>query len=62
MTRRSFAITVFVALRIAFSTVNDALGARPDRQLGVDGAGGSPCAVTFGRPIAATEEPPASAS
>ncbi len=28
-----FAITVFVALRIAFSTVNDALGARPDRAL-----------------------------
>jgi len=25
-----FAITAFVALRIAFSTVNDALGARPD--------------------------------
>ena len=30
------AITLFVALRVAFSTVNDALGARPDREL-VDG-------------------------
>jgi uncharacterized peroxidase-related enzyme len=27
---RIFAITAYVALRIAFSTVNDALGARPD--------------------------------
>ena len=29
-----FAITTFVALRLAFSTVNDALGAAPDSQLG----------------------------
>jgi uncharacterized peroxidase-related enzyme len=28
-----FAITVFVALRLAFSTVNDALGAHPDPEL-----------------------------
>jgi uncharacterized peroxidase-related enzyme len=28
-----FAITLFVALRIAFSTVNDALGAEPDQAL-----------------------------
>ena len=28
-----FAITVFVALRLAFSTVNDALGATPDPEL-----------------------------
>jgi uncharacterized peroxidase-related enzyme len=28
-----FAITVFVSLRLAFSTVNDALGAHPDAQL-----------------------------
>lgn len=31
-----FAITVFVALRIAFSTVNNALGARPDDRLRAD--------------------------
>ena len=34
-----FAITTFVALRLAFSTVNDALGARPDSQLGGFDAG-----------------------
>src|SRR4051812_21011480 len=28
-----FAVTLFIALRLAFSTVNDALGARPDREL-----------------------------
>lgn len=47
-----FAITVFVALRLAFSTVNDALGSRPDPEL----RGFSPpeviAAVDFGRPIA----------
>lgn len=31
--RRIFAVTTFVALRQAFSTVNDALGAEPDPQL-----------------------------
>ncbi|GAA2164288.1 hypothetical protein GCM10009826_37500 [Humibacillus xanthopallidus] len=31
--RQIFALTTFVALRLAFSTVNDALGAQPDRQL-----------------------------
>ena len=28
-----FAITAFVALRLAFSTINDSLGALPDAQL-----------------------------
>lgn len=28
-----FAVTVYVALRVAFSTVNDAIGAKPDAQL-----------------------------
>ena len=46
------AITVYVALRIAFSTVNDALGAQPDQQLGVDAPAVVRDAVTFGRPIA----------
>ncbi len=45
-----FAITAFVALRLAFSTVNDALGAQPDPQL----VGSLPVevvnAVTYGRP------------
>ena len=36
--RQIFAITLFVALRLAFSTVNDALGATPDAELGRAGA------------------------
>jgi alkylhydroperoxidase family enzyme len=47
-----FAITVYAALRIAFSTVNDALGALPDRQLGVEVPAEVCNAVDFGRPIA----------
>lgn len=47
-----FAITLYVALRIAFSTVNDALGALPDRQLGVEVPAQVRNAVDFGRPIA----------
>jgi SAM-dependent methyltransferase/alkylhydroperoxidase family enzyme len=46
-----FAISVFVALRIAFSTVNDALGARPDQQLHADAPAAVRNAVTFGRPV-----------
>jgi uncharacterized peroxidase-related enzyme len=51
-----FAITVFVALRIAFSTVNDALGARPDRALGESAPAPVREAVTFGRPVGVGEE------
>ncbi len=43
------AITVFVALRAAFSTVNDALGARPDPQLRGTVPAGVLDAVSFGR-------------
>jgi SAM-dependent methyltransferase/alkylhydroperoxidase family enzyme len=50
-----FAITLFVALRIAFSTVNDALGARPDRALGASVPGPVRAAVTYGRPVDAGE-------
>jgi hypothetical protein len=46
------AITVFVALRIAFSTVNDALGARPDRELANAAPQEVRGAVTFGRAVA----------
>ena len=45
-----FAITVFVALRLAFSTVNDALGARPDAELAAAAPAAVRAAVTFGRP------------
>jgi uncharacterized peroxidase-related enzyme len=50
--REIFEATLLLGLRLAFSTVNDALGALPDRQL----ADGAPApvrdAVTFGRPAA----------
>jgi uncharacterized peroxidase-related enzyme len=45
-----FAITTFVALRVAFSTVNDALGAHPDPQLVVNLPKEIVEAVTYGRP------------
>jgi uncharacterized peroxidase-related enzyme len=45
-----FAITTFVALRVAFSTVNDALGAHPDAQLVADLPKEVVDAVTYGRP------------
>ncbi len=46
-----FAITTFVALRLAFSTINDALGAAPDSQLGTSTPAAVLSAVTFGRPM-----------
>jgi uncharacterized peroxidase-related enzyme len=46
------AITTFVALRLAFSTVNDALGVRPDVELGHSAPVEVVGAITFGRPIA----------
>lgn len=46
-----FAITFFVALRLAFSTINDALGARPDRKLADITPDAVRDAVTFGRPV-----------
>jgi uncharacterized peroxidase-related enzyme len=51
-----FAITAFVALRIAFSTVNDALGARPDRALADAVPAPVRDAVTYGRPPATGDE------
>ena len=51
------AITVFVALRLAFSTVNDALGARPDTELRALAPADVLDAVPFGRPIADPEHP-----
>jgi uncharacterized peroxidase-related enzyme len=46
-----FGITLFVALRLAFSTVNDALGASPDRQLAEDAPPQVRDAVDFGRDV-----------
>jgi uncharacterized peroxidase-related enzyme len=48
-----FAITAFVALRLAFSTINDALGAQPDAQLAESLPQEVRDAVTYGRPATA---------
>jgi uncharacterized peroxidase-related enzyme len=53
------AVTVFVALRLAFSAVNDALGAQPDAELGTIAPAPVLDAVAFGRPIAARPRPAA---
>jgi uncharacterized peroxidase-related enzyme len=45
-----FEATVFIGFRLAFSTVNDALGAVPDRQLVESLPPEVAAAVTFGRP------------
>jgi len=47
-----FAVTAFVALRLAFSTVNDALGAQPDAELAQSLPSEVREAVTYGRPVA----------
>ena len=47
-----FAITAFVALRLAFSTINDSLGAQPDAQLAQSLPQQVREAVTYGRPVA----------
>jgi uncharacterized peroxidase-related enzyme len=49
--REIFAMTAYVALRIAFSTINDALGARPDSAFRTSAPGPVLAAVTYGRPI-----------
>jgi uncharacterized peroxidase-related enzyme len=46
-----FAITAFVALRLAFSTINDSLGAQPDAQLAQSLPPEVRGAVTYGRPV-----------
>jgi uncharacterized peroxidase-related enzyme len=47
-----FAVTAFVALRLAFSTINDSLGAQPDAQLAESLPSEVLEAVTYGRPVA----------
>jgi len=48
--REIFEATAFVALRLAFSTVNDALGAAPDKQLADAAPDPVRAAVGYGRP------------
>lgn len=52
--REVFEATLFIAFRQAFSTVNDALGANPDRELAEQVPPEVRAAVTFGRAVAAT--------
>ena len=52
-----FAITAFVALRLAFSTINDALGAQPDAQLAASLPREVRAAVSYGRPVAQAPPP-----
>jgi uncharacterized peroxidase-related enzyme len=46
-----FEATLFVAFRLAFVTVNDALGARPDRRLAQEAPAPVLASVTFGRAV-----------
>jgi hypothetical protein len=50
--RAILGITLYVALRLAFSTVNDALGAQPDAELAATVPTEVRDAVTWGRPPA----------
>jgi uncharacterized peroxidase-related enzyme len=47
--REIFEATAFVALRLAFSTINDALGARPDAELVAAAPPEVRAAITYGR-------------
>ena len=47
--RAIFEATVYIAFRLAFSTVNDALGAAPDRELAERAPARVRDAITFGR-------------
>lgn len=49
-----FDVTAFVAFRVAFSIVNDALGARPDSQLAAAAPPAVRDAVDFGRGVSET--------
>jgi alkylhydroperoxidase/carboxymuconolactone decarboxylase family protein YurZ len=48
--REIFEATAFVAFRLAFSTINDALGAAPDQQLAEAAPRAVRAAVSYGRP------------
>lgn len=55
--REIFEATAFIGFRLAFSTVNDALGAAPDRQLADAAPEPVRAAVEWGRPPGATASP-----
>jgi uncharacterized peroxidase-related enzyme len=56
--REIFEATAFVAFRLAFSTVNDALGAAPDKQLADAAPALVRSAVTYGRAASPEPSPP----
>ncbi len=56
--REIFEATAIIALRVAFCTVNDALGAGPDKQLADAAPEAVRAAVAFGRPAGTTPSTP----
>jgi uncharacterized peroxidase-related enzyme len=56
--REIFEATAFIAFRLAFSTVNDALGAAPDKQLADAAPPPVRAAVTYGRAASPEPSPP----
>jgi uncharacterized peroxidase-related enzyme len=56
--REIFEATAFVGFRLAFSTVNDALGAAPDKQLADAAPERVRSAVTYGRAASPEPSPP----
>lgn len=56
--REIFEATAFIAFRLAFSTVNDALGAAPDRQLAEAAPDVIRAAVSYGRAPASAPSSP----
>ena len=53
-----FEATAFIALRLAYSTINGALGAAPDRQLAEAAPPLIRAAVSYGRPPSAESSSP----
>ena len=56
--REIFETTALVAFRLAFSTINDALGAAPDRQLADAAPDPIRAAVSYGRAPSSAESVP----
>jgi uncharacterized peroxidase-related enzyme len=55
--RQIFEATAFVAVRLAWSTVNDALGAAPDHELAESAPEAVRAAVSWGRPPSSAPSP-----
>ena len=59
--REIFEATAFIAFRLAFSSVNDALGVQPDWEVAAAAPAEVRAAVDFGRPAAPAPKTPGSA-